>query len=136
MLPCRSSQIFQKPTSFEDGWWTSLVRAPVLIHRYDAEGRNSEFTAYSNQTVQRSDNNAPIRPNELKTLGQAKDEQLGMGDKTDYFTSSATVSFIKQDSFAYPACANPDGCNKKVVDDGNGWMCEKCDKKWPEPIWR
>lgn len=59
-----------------------------------------------------------------------------MGDKTDYFTSSATVSFIKQDSFAYPACANPDGCNKKVVDDGNGWMCEKCDKKWPEPIWR
>ena len=77
-----------------------------------------------------------MRPSELKTLGQAKDEQLGMGDKTDYFTTSATIVFVKQDTFAYPACANPDGCNKKVIDNGDGWMCEKCDKKWPAPIWR
>ena len=72
----------------------------------------------------------------MKTIGQAKDEQLGMSDKTDYFATQVTIAFIKQEIFSYPACANPDGCNKKVMDDGNGWMCDKCDKKWPEPIHR
>ena len=84
----------------------------------------------------RNDSSSAVRPSELKTLGQAKDEQLGMSDKTDYFTTSATIVFVKQDTFAYPACANPDGCNKKVIDNGDGWQCEKCDKKWPAPIWR
>ena len=59
-----------------------------------------------------------------------------MSDKTDYFTTQATIGFVKQETFNYPACANPDGCNKKVTDDGNGWLCEKCDKRWPEPIYR
>jgi replication factor A1 len=78
----------------------------------------------------------PAKPSELKTIGQAKDENLGMTDKTDYFTCQGTVVFIKQETFSYPACANPDGCNKKVTDNGNGWVCEKCDRTWPEPIHR
>lgn len=60
-----------------------------------------------------------------------------MRDKVDYFTTSALVVFIKSESFSYPACANPDGCNKKVVDSGDGnWICDKCDKTWPSPIHR
>lgn len=114
------------------------IKQPVKVAdrfiRYDAEGRNKEFTAYSNSMATRSD--APIKPSELKTLGQVKDEQLGMLDTTDYFTTSATVSFVKNETFSYPACPNPDGCNKKVINDGSGWMCEKCDKKWPEPVHR
>lgn len=102
---------------------------------YDAEGRNKQFQAYTNASATKGDSSV-ARPSEVKTIGQAKDENLGMGDKTDYFTTSATVAFIKQETFSYPACANPDGCNKKVTDDGNGWLCEKCDKKWPEPIHR
>lgn len=121
------------------GWSVagSVFVSYKLTFRYEAEGKKATFTSYSNQTVSRNDsNNANVRPSELKTLGQAKDEQLGMSDKTDYFTSSATIVFVKQETFAYPACANPDGCNKKVQDDGSGWRCEKCDRTWPEPIWR
>jgi replication factor A1 len=83
----------------------------------------------------RADGAAP-RPSEIKTIGQAKDEQLGMGDKTDYFTTQAVVGFIKNETFSYPACANPDGCNKKVVDNGDGWYCEKCERKWQDPVHR
>jgi hypothetical protein len=36
------------------------------------------------------------------------------------FTTSATIAFIKSETFAYPACANPDGCNKKVRRVGEG----------------
>ena len=75
---------------------------------------------------------------EIKTIGQVKDEGLGTNDKTDYFTVSAVVSFIKHESFSYPACANPDGtCNKKVIEEGSAqWRCEKCDKVWPTPVHR
>ncbi len=105
------------------------------MERYDAEGRNKQFQAYTNSTATRSDEKGP-RPSELKTIAQAKDEQLGMGEKTDYFTTQATVGFIKQETFNYPACANLDGCNKKVVDEGGAWLCEKCDKRFPQPIYR
>lgn len=105
------------------------------LERYDAEGRNKQFQAYTNSTATRSDEKGP-RPSELKTIAQAKDEQLGMGEKTDYFTTQATVGFIKQETFNYPACANLDGCNKKVVDEGGAWLCEKCDKRFPQPIYR
>jgi replication factor A1 len=59
-----------------------------------------------------------------------------MGEKTDYFTTQATIAFIKNETFSYPACANPEGCNKKVLDNGDGWLCEKCDRKWDSPIHR
>lgn len=113
-----------------------IPEAHALRGWYDAEGRNSSFTAYTNSSVAGS---GPIsaRPNETKTIGQAKEEQLGMSDKTDYFTTTATVMFVKRETFSYPACANPDGtCNKKVIDDGNNWRCEKCDRNWPAPIHR
>ncbi|KAK1925386.1 hypothetical protein DB88DRAFT_450919 [Papiliotrema laurentii] len=113
-----------------------IPEAHSLRGWYEADGRNRAFTAYSNQNAPKDGNAAQILPDELKTLGQVKDEQLGMSDKVDFFTTSATIAFIKSETFAYPACANPDGCNKKVVDDGSGWLCEKCNLKFPQPIWR
>jgi replication factor A1 len=76
------------------------------------------------------------KPSEVKTIGEVKTAQLGYNDKPDYFTTQGTIGFIKQESFGYPACANPEGCNKKVNDNGDGWQCEKCDRKWDNPIWR
>lgn len=102
---------------------------------YDAEGRGKTFTTYSNADFAGSTSNAP-KPSEIKTIEQAKDEQLGMTDKVDYFSTTATTQFIKEETFSYPACANPEGCNKKVVDEGNAWRCEKCDRTWPAPIHR
>jgi hypothetical protein len=139
LLRCRSTLIYKKHTLSEDG---ELKIARTSAHklmkcRYDAEGRNKTFQAYSNASAARMDGASNVRPSELKTIGQAKDENLGMSDnKTDYFTTQATIAFIKQETFSYPACANPDGCNKKVVDSGSGWTCDKCDKTWDEPIHR
>ncbi|CAK1366978.1 unnamed protein product [Cercospora beticola] len=77
--------------------------------------------------------------NDTKTIAQVRDENLGMTDDTDWFSIKATIIYIKQDSFAYPACqtTNPQPCNKKVieVEEGN-WRCEKCDKSWPAPKYR
>ncbi|WRT67698.1 uncharacterized protein IL334_004670 [Kwoniella shivajii] len=115
-----------------------ISEAHQLRGWFDAEGHNTQFQAYTNQGNANSTSGAAqgAKPSELKTIGEAKDESLGMSEKTDYFTTSATVAFVKQETFSYPACANPEGCNKKVVDDGTGWLCEKCDRKWDNPIHR
>ncbi|WWC62468.1 uncharacterized protein I303_105064 [Kwoniella dejecticola CBS 10117] len=116
-----------------------IPEAHQLRGWFDAEGRNTQFQQYTNAMNNNGSGpsaGAGVKPSELKTIGEAKDEGLGMSDKPDFFTTSATVAFVKQETFSYPACANPEGCNKKVVDDGNGWLCEKCDRKWDEPIHR
>lgn len=72
----------------------------------------------------------------VKTTAQVKEENLGMSENTDYFTTRATIIYIKQDSFAYPACLSPD-CNKKVIEiDSGQWRCEKCDRTHPKPEYR
>lgn len=104
-------------------------------------GQSMNFQSYSNSSVARTEGaSGPaggMRLDELKTLGQVKDEGLGTNDKVDYFTASAVVSFVKHETFSYPACANPDGCNKKVTQEGQDqWRCEKCDRIWDAPIHR
>lgn len=103
-----------------------------LTCRYDSVGQNANFKQYTNSGAMSS----VSRPDEIKTIGQAKDEQLGMSDKTDYFSTTATILYIKQETFSYPACPSPEGCNKKVTDEGDGWRCEKCDRSWPAPVHR
>ena len=66
-----------------------------------------------------------------KTIMQVKEENLRMSENTDYFTMKATIIFVKQENFAYPACLS-EGCNKKVVEvDPGQWRCEKCNKTHP-----
>jgi len=61
-----------------------------------------------------------------KNLAQIKSENLGFGEKPDYITSKVTVLYCKKENTTYKACTQ-DGCNKKVVDNGNGmYRCEKC----------
>ncbi|GMK57399.1 hypothetical protein CspeluHIS016_0402330 [Cutaneotrichosporon spelunceum] len=113
-----------------------IGEAHALRGWYDAEGRNKSFNTFSNASVNGGAMGA-VKPSEIKTIGEAKDQGLGMSDKVDYFTTTATIMFIKQETFSYPACANPDqSCNKKVIDEGTGWRCEKCDRSWPAPIHR
>lgn len=112
-----------------------ISEAHVLRGWYDAEGRNKAYNTFSNASV--NGGMSAVKPSELKSIGEAKDQGLGMSDKVDYFTTTATIMFIKQETFSYPACANPDqSCNKKVIDEGQGWRCEKCERSWPSPIHR
>ncbi|XP_044925957.1 replication protein A 70 kDa DNA-binding subunit isoform X2 [Mustela putorius furo] len=66
-----------------------------------------------------------------KTLYEAKSENLGHGDKADYFSSVATIVYLRKENCIYQACPTQD-CNKKVIDQQNGlYRCEKCDSEFP-----
>ncbi|KAI0472557.1 replication factor-A protein [Xylariaceae sp. FL0804] len=100
---------------------------------YDSQGRGDSFNTHNQMSSMGA---ATGRQDQAKCISQVKDENLGMNDAPDYFTLKATIVYIKQDSFAYPACSS-DNCNKKVVDQGDGtWRCEKCDVAHPRPQYR
>ncbi|KAI3373746.1 hypothetical protein L3Q82_022341, partial [Scortum barcoo] len=66
-----------------------------------------------------------------KTLSDVKNEQMGHGEKADYFSCVATVLYTRKENCLYRACPSA-GCNKKVIDQQNGmFRCEKCNKEFP-----
>ncbi|KAK3174820.1 hypothetical protein OEA41_002066 [Lepraria neglecta] len=100
---------------------------------YDAQGKNDTFQSHAQMG---SVGAAGGRGDPNKTIMQVKEENLGMSENTDYFTMKATIIFVRQENFAYPACLS-EGCNKKVVEvDPGQWRCEKCNKTHPKPEYR
>ncbi|KAI9460036.1 replication factor-a protein [Russula earlei] len=77
----------------------------------------------------------PINRNEMRTILDVKEAQLGMSDKPDFFSMRATIMHIKTDNIMYPACPTPQ-CNKKVMETHDGWRCEKCDRSHEKPEYR
>ncbi|KAL3970941.1 actin, alpha cardiac muscle [Sarotherodon galilaeus] len=66
-----------------------------------------------------------------KTLSDIKNEDMGHGEKAQYFSCVATVLFIRKENCLYQACPSAD-CNKKVIDQQNGlYRCEKCNREFP-----
>lgn len=110
-----------------------IQEAHKLKGWYDSQGRKDTFNSHSNMAGAGA---AGGRQDPLKTVAQVKEENLGMSENTDYFSAKATIVYIKQDNAWYPACLS-EGCNKKVVDMGDGtWRCERCDKNHPKPEYR
>lgn len=104
-----------------------LKEAHNLRGWYMNVGKDSTVESMSGQ---RSDGS--MGSGNYKTFLQVKSEQLGMGEKPDYFTAKATAVFFKKDSCLYKACPSTD-CNKKVIEEGDGsYRCEKCNKTYPE----
>lgn len=65
-----------------------------------------------------------------------KSENIGQGDKPEYFTCKGSVIFLRKENCMYMACPT-EACNKKLVDQGNGmYRCEKCSKEFPNYKWR
>lgn len=108
-----------------------IPEAHKLKGWYDASGRDNNFSTHSNLA---SMGNAAGRPNEEKNIFQIKDQNIGFED-TAYFNLKATIVYIKQDNFCYPACRS-DNCNKKVIQEGDGWRCEKCQITHESPEYR
>ncbi|KAG0651899.1 Single-stranded DNA-binding p68 subunit [Hyphodiscus hymeniophilus] len=107
-----------------------IQEAHKLKGWYDSQGRTENFASHSNMA---SAGAAGGNKDPLKTVAQIREEQLGMSEEPAYFSVKATIVYIKQDSFSYPACSN-EGCNKKVVEGGDGtWRCEKCEANHPKP---
>ncbi|KAI1126763.1 replication factor-A protein [Nemania abortiva] len=99
---------------------------------YDSQGRTDSFNTHNNMSTMGS---ATGRQDQMKCVSQIKEEGLGM-ENTDYFMLKATIVYIRQEGFAYPACST-EGCNKKVIDQGDGtWRCEKCDIAHARPLYR
>jgi replication factor A1 len=110
-----------------------IQEAHKLKGWYESQGRSNDFASHSNMM---SAGTAGGRQDPFKTIAQVIDENLGVSENVDYFSTKATIVYIKQDPFAYPACLNQN-CNKKVTDMGDGtWRCEKCDVAHPKPQYR
>uniref|UniRef100_A0A1B6MN54 Replication protein A subunit n=1 Tax=Graphocephala atropunctata TaxID=36148 RepID=A0A1B6MN54_9HEMI len=72
----------------------------------------------------------------LMLFKEAKDANLGAGDKPDYFSVMATMLHIRTDRCLYKACPS-EGCNKKVIDQNTGYFrCEKCNREFDSFKWR
>lgn len=100
---------------------------------YDAQGKNDTFMSHQGMS---SVGAAGGRNEATKSIMQVKEENLGMSENTDYFTTKATIIYVKQDNVSYPACLS-EGCNKKVLEVEPGqWRCERCDKTHPKPEYR
>jgi replication factor A1 len=99
---------------------------------YDAQGRNDSFT--SHHRMEGSMSAAGGRQDAQKTTIQIKDD-LGPLDNPIYFSVKGSIVFIRPENIAYPACLSQD-CNKKVVEVGGEWRCEKCEKTHPKPEYR
>jgi len=71
-----------------------------------------------------------------KVFKQTTMENMGAGEKPDYYSVKANVVFTKKDNALYPACAG-ENCNKKVQETTDGrWRCEKCNKEYDNYNWR
>ena len=114
-----------------------IVQAHKLKGWYEDQGRNDTFTSHASMGDGMSMGDAGGRGKPMKSIMQVKDENLGMSDAPDYFTTKATIIYVKQENFSYPACLAPECKNKKVVEEEPGqWRCAFCQKTYPKPEYR
>ncbi|KAF4625804.1 hypothetical protein G7Y89_g12358 [Cudoniella acicularis] len=107
-----------------------IEEAHKLKGWYDSQGRGEHYHQHTNMS---SAGAAGGRLSPLKSIAQVRDENLGMTEGVDDpFSVKATVVYIKQDNISYPACLT-EKCNKKVLEEDNGWRCEKCGVTHPKP---
>ena len=111
-----------------------IPEAHTLRGWFDSHGGKVETSLnVSSQAALSNNPNNPSANNnrdDRKFLSQVKDESLGQHDKPDYFSTVASVSYIRSDNgnISYMACPT-EGCNKKVIEEGpNQYRCEKCQK--------
>lgn len=114
-----------------------IPEAHKLRGWFDQGGCDTEMKELSNTGMVGGGGGAAMNTQaNWKTLDQLKNDQLGMGDKADYFSIKGTVLYSKKDNALYMACPEKD-CNKKVIDQNDGtYRCEKCSKNYESFKWR
>lgn len=108
-----------------------IPEAHKLRGWYDYQGSNMNFNSFSNS----NGNGEYKKSNQNKFVEQIRSEQLGQNDKPDFFTITGCINFFKRENIFYPACPS-ESCNKKVVQMGDSWRCEKCDMSYEKPQYR
>lgn len=105
------------------------------FHRWDTQGSTQSFQSHSTGGGG-AGGSTSFRSDQFKTLSEVVTENLGMSEKPDFFSSRATITYIKSDNMSYPACP-ADKCNKKVsMEAENSWRCEKCEQTYEAPQYR
>lgn len=108
-----------------------ITEAHAIRGWFDGGGGESEFHSHTS-TTGTGGAAAPFNRAELRNLDDVKESELGTSDKAEFFATRATLMHIRGENIAYPACPNP-GCNKKVIQAGDAWRCEKCDRSFEKP---
>ncbi|XP_013143928.1 PREDICTED: replication protein A 70 kDa DNA-binding subunit [Papilio polytes] len=73
---------------------------------------------------------------EWLTFSEAEAQQLGAGERGDYYWLLGALTFTFSDNAVYKACPQ-DQCNKKLLDQENGlYRCEKCNRDYPNYKYR
>ncbi|GBM05833.1 Replication protein A DNA-binding subunit [Araneus ventricosus] len=107
-----------------------IKEAHVLKGWFEREGCNMDAQSIS------AKGGSTSMGGQWKTFAQAVTEQLGMGDKPDYYVNKATIVMLRKENCMYMACPGEE-CNKKVIDMNNGiYRCEKCNREYSEFKWR
>ncbi|KAJ7461513.1 hypothetical protein FB451DRAFT_1562794 [Mycena latifolia] len=114
-----------------------IPEAHTLRGWYDESGKNASYQAHHSSGGGGASERGGFVRSEVRSILDVKSSELGQGDRQDYFSTRATVLFVKSEPMWYPACQKPD-CNKKVTEDeaNSGWRCEKCNTTWPKPQYR
>ncbi|KAK4058715.1 Replication factor A protein 1 [Microbotryomycetes sp. JL221] len=102
---------------------------------FDTEGHTSTFQSFNSGMAGGGATTTSFNKDLFKTLDEVVKSGTGL-EEVSYFSTRATISFIKTDNLSYPACPT-DKCNKKVVmQDDASWRCERCEKVYQEPEYR
>ncbi|KAJ2120471.1 Replication factor A protein 1 [Coemansia sp. RSA 720] len=110
-----------------------IPEAHMLRGWYDSAGRNASFQTYESM----GGGGGEARTDQIKTMAAVRDENVGGGDRAEYFSVKGTIVFVRSTTLAYPGCASPD-CSKKVIEDASTgqWRCEKCERSFASPEYR
>jgi len=113
-----------------------LTQSHELVSWWENGGRDA---ATSSLSVQGQRGGGADGSN-MKTIGEVKTTRLGENnDRGEYYSAVATTTFFNKEKALYKACKNQlDGkdCNKKVVETGDGYRCEKCNMDLDGFRWR
>ncbi|XP_077448560.1 replication protein A 70 kDa DNA-binding subunit-like isoform X2 [Stigmatopora argus] len=91
---------------------------------------NQEAHAYNFHSLSEFRSKAGEFTTNWKTLSDVETQQLGHGEKADYFNCVATVVFARKKNCLYQSCPTT-SCHKKVHQQPNGrFHCDKCGKDY------
>ena len=140
----------------------SLIANPGIPESYHLKGWYDNIGVKENYKSLKTEsgagsNNLSVmeRFAQRKMISQVEDENIGGqngGEKPEYFSTKASLSYAKPENFAYPACPNilsqsgdaslsgagarQNPCNKKLVQYDDKWRCERCNMEFDRPTWR
>ena len=101
---------------------------------YDSEGTTVDFVSKTVIGIS-GPSSIGFKRTEARSLNEIKESELGMGDKPDFFSCRGTIVHIREDNLFYPACTGQN-CNKKMTNEGDSWICDKCGNRAEAPEYR